>query len=125
MPYPRGLLTKLLYGKDKENLYMGLYFSRLSSKEEERLIVILEVIEPVPMRLTLLREMKTQPPCSGTLGKILEVAVPFNVLGISSGKTLSFFLDLCLEGGEDERYPEEPVLILPFDEAQGETQWIA
>jgi hypothetical protein len=124
MPYPRGLLTELLYGKDKENLYLGLFFSRLSPKEEERLTVTLEVIEPVPMRLTLLREMKAQPPCSGTLEKILEVAVPFKVLGISSSKTLSFFLDISLEG-EEERYPEEPVLILPFDEAQGETQWIA
>ena len=125
MPYPRGLLTELLYGKDKDNLYMGLFFSRLSPKEEERLTVTLEVIKPVPMRLTLLREMKAQPPCSGTLGKILEVAVPFKALGNSSGKTLSFFLDICLKGEEEERYPEKPVLILPFDEAQGETQWIA
>lgn len=124
MPYPRGLLTELLYGADRDSLYLGLVLSRMSRMDQENLTVTLEAVEPAASRLILFREGNVQTPCAGALGKILEIGIPFKALGMSPGVTLAFFLVLSL-GEEGERYPEEPIMIQPFDEAQNEAQWMA
>lgn len=123
MPYPRGLLTELLYGADAANLYLGLSLVRLRPEEKERLEITLEGIEPKSLQLPLVRSGQILAPCKGAFGKILEMAIPLSVLNLVRGKNLTFFLILTLD--EEERYPGEPATIRPFDEDQDEAQWMA
>jgi alpha-amylase/alpha-mannosidase (GH57 family) len=68
-------------------------------------------------------------PCEGlaaAAGSILEVAVPFGGLGLSTGETLAFFVGLNGPGGELEHHPRHrPIEVTVPDPQFGSVSWTA
>jgi hypothetical protein len=128
----QALAKTILFGFDTDRLYVRVDFRRragdlLVGKAELRLTFIAPADLRVrvssaagTLRPTLERRqdgvwqlvMLSGPALEVAAQQIFEAAVPFSVLGVTSGAPVSFFVSLHLNGTELERYPSHRPLEL-------------
>jgi alpha-amylase/alpha-mannosidase (GH57 family) len=128
----QALARTILFGYDTQRLYVRVDFRRragdlLVGKAELRLTFItpadLRIRMPAMaggLRPTLERRqdgswnpvLLSGPALEAVAQQIFEAAVPFSVLGVTSGAPVSFFVSIHLNGTELERYPSHRPLEL-------------
>jgi alpha-amylase/alpha-mannosidase (GH57 family) len=142
----QALAKTILFGFDVQRLYVRVDFRRragdlLVGKAEVRLTFITPADLRVrvsaaagSLRPTLERRQDgtwnpvelSGPVLEAAAQQIFEAAIPFSVLGVTSGASVSFFVSLHLDGTELERYPSHRPLELNVPTSDFDAQnWTA
>jgi hypothetical protein len=137
------LTTELLFGFDRDCLYVRLDFSRPAGD----LLVgsgecLVSFMNPADVRLRVCQDAgrtvamlehrhgmewkRVASAADAVAHEVLEVAVPFADLGLRAGEPVSFFVSLHLNGHELERYPSHRPVELTVPSAEFEAyNWTA
>jgi alpha-amylase/alpha-mannosidase (GH57 family) len=141
----QALTTLMMYGFDPERLFVRVDFSRRAG---DLLVgaaaVRLSFMQPADVRVTVkhggLQAVATLerrsaggewtetpvPDLAAAARQVLEIGIPFRVLGVGPGDALGFFVSLHMNGDELERYPAHQPLELTVPSSDFEARnWSA
>jgi len=117
-------LEKVYFGYDRNKFYVRLDFTGGLAALPPEISVVLQFLSPAARRLTIARKGggwecgdALAPAAAAAGGKILEVAVGLEALGIREPDETRLFISLIANGQELERFPSLDLLVVPVDPA--------